>query len=96
MERLNRLEQSLTLTNLKQIHQVSNETSIDSNTDNNNNRLLKKSHTNKYEGPLGQHNNCLDNRVKRTSIFEIKTIHHKINKISGDNCQLIDEDSPRG
>ncbi len=89
MEKTNRLEPSYTIINSKPNLEIQN------NINNNHlDRLVKKSYTNKYNGNLLQDQN-LENKLQRMNIFEIKNFHNRINKISGDNCQIIDEDSPR-
>jgi hypothetical protein len=94
MEKSYKLEPSYTITNHKNQKETNLLISSPPKSTSDLSRMIKRSHTNKYEGPFGQ-NKTLDNRLQQLSMFEIKTNMNKINKIIGDNHQLIDEDSPR-
>ena len=94
MEKNIRLEPSYTLINPK--YQIESNPNIKTENTNNSDlsRMLRRSHTNRYEGPLGQ-TKSLDNRLDKLNIFEIKTNLNKIVTLAGDNNHPIDEDSPR-
>jgi hypothetical protein len=94
MEKNIRLESSYTLINPKYNIDENPKTKIENTNNSDLSRMLKRSHTNRYEGPLG-HDKCFDNRLDKLNIFEMKTKLNKIVKISGDNNHPFDEDSPR-